>query len=434
MPRLVFTKTALLALPVPAAGRVTYTDAKTPGLELRITSGGVRTFYVRRRVRGTGRVERVTVGRFPEVSVEAARRIAAGHVAALAEGRSVVAARRSAKARSVTLREVLEDYLTAHDLKPATRREYHDTAHRHLAAWLDRAVVEITRDDVERLHRKLSVRREAVRKDAMGRRRPVAVGGPACANRTSRILRALLNFASAKYEDHEGRPLLTDNPVRRLTATKAWNRVDRRRRRIERDELPAWLAAVDEERQRNPVAADFVEMLIFTGLRRSEAARLRVADVNLRGRRFIVRDTKNRDDHELPVGPHVLALLARRVDAARAAGSEYVFPGPGRTGYLNTPHKAIQRIARASGVPFSCHDLRRTFATIAESLDIAAYSLKRLLNHRSGGDVTGAYIVFDVERLRPPMEMIERFILRTAGVAPTGGNVVDITAAGGARG
>lgn len=286
MPRLVFTKTALLALPVPAAGRVTYTDAKTPGLELRITSGGVRTFYVRRRVRGTGRVERVTVGRFPEVSVEAARRIAAGHVAALAEGRSVVAARRSAKARSVTLREVLEDYLTAHDLKPATRREYHDTAHRHLAAWLDRAVVEITRDDVERLHRKLSVRREAVRKDVMGRRRPVAVGGPACANRTSRILRALLNFASAKYEDHEGRPLLTDNPVRRLTATKAWNRVDRRRRRIERDELPAWLAAVDEERQRNPVAADFVEMLIFTGLRRSEAARLRVADVNLRGRRL----------------------------------------------------------------------------------------------------------------------------------------------------
>ncbi len=49
---------------------------------------------------------------------------------------------------------------------------------------------------------------------------------------------------------------------------------------------------------------------------------------------------------------------------------------------------------------FSLHDLRRTFITVAESLDIPAYALKRLLNHRADGDVTGGYIVMNADRLR----------------------------------
>ncbi|MEI7035895.1 integrase family protein [Fulvimonas yonginensis] len=433
MPRLNFTKSVLLGLPLPTTGRETYTDEKTPGLELRITPAGVRTFYVRRRVRGTGKLERITVGRFPEVTVEAARRAALGHVAALAEGRSVTAEHRAKRARGVTLGDVLADYLGAHDLKPSTATEYAETVERHLADWLPRPVVEITRDDVERLHRKLSKATTAVRKDAMGRKRKVSVGGPAAANRVGRILRALLNYAAAKYEDEAGRPIILDNPVRRLSALKAWNRVDRRRRRIERDELAAWLAAVDAERERAPVAADFLELCLFTGLRRNEAASLRVADVNLRGKRFTVTDTKNRDPHTLPVGPHVLALLQRRIAAARASGSEYLFASTGAAGYLNTPAKPIARITEACGVAFSTHDLRRTFASIAESLDVPGYALKRLLNHRNEGDVTAGYVVIDVERLRAPMELIESFILRTAGRAPTG-KVVEIEAGRARRG
>ena len=53
-----------------------------------------------------------------------------------------------------------------------------------------------------------------------------------------------------------------------------------------------------------------------------------------------------------------------------------------------------------SGVSFSAHDLRRTFITIAESLDISVYALKRLLNHKMTNDVTAGYIITDVERLR----------------------------------
>lgn len=52
------------------------------------------------------------------------------------------------------------------------------------------------------------------------------------------------------------------------------------------------------------------------------------------------------------------------------------------------------------------HDLRRTFITTAERLDIAAYALKRLVNHKSGNDVKSGYVVMDTEWLREPMERI----------------------------
>lgn len=69
-----------------------------------------------------------------------------------------------------------------------------------------------------------------------------------------------------------------------------------------------------------------------------------------------------------------------------------------------------------SGVVFTLHDLRRTFATVAEGLDIAGYTLKRLLNHTIHGDVTAGYIVTDVERLRGPMERISRFLSAALGM------------------
>jgi integrase len=58
------------------------------------------------------------------------------------------------------------------------------------------------------------------------------------------------------------------------------------------------------------------------------------------------------------------------------------------------------------------HDLRRTFAIIAEGLDLSAYALKRLLNHKMNNDVTAGYIMKGVERLRKPMQQVTNFLLK----------------------
>ncbi len=65
---------------------------------------------------------------------------------------------------------------------------------------------------------------------------------------------------------------------------------------------------------------------------------------------------------------------------------------------------------------FCANDLRRTFTTIAERLDISSYAVKRLINHKQKGDVTAGYIIHDVERLRAPMQAITDYILKAAGV------------------
>ncbi len=76
------------------------------------------------------------------------------------------------------------------------------------------------------------------------------------------------------------------------------------------------------------------------------------------------------------------------------------------------PRKAMLKVAELAGVTFTVHDLRRTFATTAESLDLPAYALKRLLNHKMTHDVTAGYIMHDVERLRKPMQRISDYLNR----------------------
>lgn len=110
----------------------------------------------------------------------------------------------------------------------------------------------------------------------------------------------------------------------------------------------------------------------------------------------------------LPLTDFVFDLQSRKA----ATDSEYVFAGDGKAGYLIEPRRQVQKVIQLSGVSFTLHDLRRTFITIAESIDISAYALKRPVNHKMTNDVTAGYIISDVERLRKPMQQISSQLLR----------------------
>jgi integrase len=79
----------------------------------------------------------------------------------------------------------------------------------------------------------------------------------------------------------------------------------------------------------------------------------------------------------------------------------------------------MTKVIKESGISFTIHDLRRTFLTVAESLDISAYAVKRLANHKMSNDITAGYIVADVERLRQPMQKITDYLLKCAGYKPS---------------
>jgi integrase len=208
--------------------------------------------------------------------------------------------------------------------------------------------------------------------------------------------------------------LIGENPVGILSETRQWVRLSRRRTALRAHDLEAWFKAVLALDDEAAIAKAYLQFLLLHGLRRGEAARLRWKDVDLKGETFTLVDPKNHVDHELPLSDYTTALLE-----ALPRDGEFVFPGPGKLGHLIDPGRQVERVVKASGVAFVLHDLRRTFATIAESLDISAYAVKRLLNHKMASDVTAGYIVSDVERLRAPTQRVTDFILKAAGIRPT---------------
>lgn len=195
--------------------------------------------------------------------------------------------------------------------------------------------------------------------------------------------------------------------MKRLSQARAWYRVERRQTFIKSHELAVWSQGVMD--LQNETLRDYLLLILFTGLRRQEAAQLQWSQVDLKAKTLTISNTKNRESHSLPLSDFLHNLLAQR---KQVSGSDYAFPGPGKGGHIIEPRKQMAKVIETTGIHFTVHYLRRTFITIAESIDIPAYALKRLLNHKMSGDVTAGYIILDVERLRKPMQMIADFILQ----------------------
>ena len=113
---------------------------------------------------------------------------------------------------------------------------------------------------------------------------------------------------------------------------------------------------------------------------------------------------------DLPMSDYIYDLLDKRRDDEAGADSKYVFFAYSRSGHIEEPRAALDAVAEATDIKVTCHDLRRTFITLADSCDIPFYALKGLINHSMGTDVTAGYIVAGPDRLRGPMQKVtDRF-------------------------
>jgi len=393
------TKLHVERLPIPSKGQRFLRDIELKGFAVRVTAGGSKSFCFEKRI--NGRSVRRTIGPYPDLSVERARRQAHIWLGLVAEGKNPFKEDDDRARTRLTVNFVFADYIKARKtLKPQTVIDYQQLIDRAFRDWRNRSLSEITKAMVQQRHRWLGHR-----------------NGPHYANNALRLLRALYNFAGAAYDDAEGNPLVPVNPVLVLTLTRAWYPKKPRRTVITRAQLPAWYKAVLALRDqlKNPkkpengldtdaaLVSDYLLLVLFTGLRRNEAASLRFDRIDFVDRTLTIPDTKNGEPLTLPLSDYLLTVLERRANETTGA---FVFPGPGKHGHLIEPKRHVKRVIKESGVPFMLHDLRRTFITVAESLDLSHYAIKRLVNHKISGDVTAGYVVPDVNRLREPMQRI----------------------------
>lgn len=380
------------------SGQVLYRDSELLGFGLRVGKSA-KVYFAEAKLHG--KTIRKSIARHNVVSLDEARSQAKTYLAEISRGKNPHDEEKARKAKLVTLAEVLENYIEARgNLKRSTIQDYRHTFDFYLKDWVNKPAIEISKDMVEVKFRQIS-------KTSASQ-----------ANKTMRNFRAVMNYAIMKYEDSNGDSIFRYNPVVRISQLRAWHRPVRKNTLIKHYDLAPWYKAVmnlsnDSIAPNREVVKDFLLLVLFTGLRRNEAAKLTWNRVDLKDKTIVIKDTKNHTDHTLPLTDFLYDLLTKRKEEAK---TQYVFPNETNTGYLIDPKKQIANVVKESGVSFSTHDLRRTFITIAESLDISAYSLKRLLNHKMTNDVTAGYIITDVERLRAPMQKITNYILKCIGL------------------
>lgn len=373
--------------------QVFYRDSELKGFALRVTAAGTKSFVVEKNI--GNKVRRITLGKYGALTAEQARKEAQKVIGQIATGVDPIAEKQSMKMNNLTLDQVFHDYKQARkSLKHNTLYNYERVLNVAFEGWGNKPFLSITKDRVAKHHEKLGKE-----------------SGEAYANLAMRLLRALFNFAAGQYEDAQGRSLVSENPVKRLSQTRAWYRVERRQTFIKAHELALWYAGLQQ--LQNETLRDYLLLIILTGLRRQEAATLRWEQVDLKAKTLTVLDTKNHESHTLPLSNYLYELLLSR---SQGRMNEFVFPGTGAAGHIIEPRKQMTHVTKSSGIHFTVHDLRRTFIAIAEGLDISAYALKRLMNHKMREDITAGYIVTDVERLRKPMQQITNYMLKCMGV------------------
>src|SRR5205809_1144280 len=100
------TKTFVDKVPIPAKlkeGRTEqkrYYDDKLKGFGLRVTSGGTRAFFVEKLVNGA--LKRITIGHYPEITTEQARKEAQVLLGKMVVGIDPVAEKKAQRVKSVT--------------------------------------------------------------------------------------------------------------------------------------------------------------------------------------------------------------------------------------------------------------------------------------------------------------------------------------------
>ncbi len=398
-----FTASAIQELPLPGAGqRTTYRDTTTVGLELRVTASGAKSFSVRQRVR-RGAVERVTIGPFGKdkgLTVEQARAAAKEILGVHSRGQHFAKQRAIKQAANRTFGEALLNYVNDHSarskpLKERTRSDYLEMIRpagqtgrgMHAAGRLwtiaDRKLATLTSADLKNLHRRLALR------------------GPTFAAYAMRVTRAVFNYEGIKLED---------DPFARTTAKR--DRIvlpvaNKRKRIVPSDRVHSWWTAAASTE-----TGDAFQLMLLTGMRHVELKQLLRCQVDLSNRSLKLVDTKNRTDHVIYLSEQAFKVIEDRV--GNQEPDEPFWPGAG------DPRKSLKKIVAESGVEFSAHDCRRTFATIAGGI-LPGYVVKHLLNHKNANDVTGDYIYLEEGVLRAAWQAVaDKLVGRDESTAMNG--------------
>ncbi|MGB8852872.1 MAG: site-specific integrase [Pirellulales bacterium] len=373
------TKRTIDAIPSPPGDeRVVIHDTDVKGFSIRI-SRGARVFYLYRWV--GGRPQRIRLGGYPELTPEAARKLAEKSNGEVAQGKDLAAERRRRRQPNrtdPTLGELLTHTLEQH-WKPNARTWKAQKALFDVytpSAWTNRRASTISKIDVLERHRRIGKE-----------------NGPYVANRWRGVLHRLFEVAVEDF-DFTGA-----NPVRKVKPFPEHER----ERFVTPEELPRLFDAIDAAEDVR--IADFLRLALLTGARRGALLRMRFSDVDLARAVWTIpaADSKNGSPVHLPLVADAVEVIRARLIAA--GGREWVFPGRHGKGHLTDIRKPFAKVLTAAGLPdVHLHDLRRTFGSWQAANGSSELLIGKSLGHRN----TRSTAVYARLTLEPVRQSVER--------------------------
>ncbi|WP_454885920.1 tyrosine-type recombinase/integrase [Sphingomonas oryzagri] len=367
---------------IPSDGRAGFVDAVCPGLHLRVTVKGTRTFSVL--VRPSGKARRITIGTYPRVTLSEARDTALETLRAADRG-VLGTGSRSIVREDLTLRQLVDAYVAKH-LKPNARSwkniqgyflgsKKRPSRMHHL---LSRPISEIEKRQIVDLI------------DGV-----MAEGKPQAAVNLLRYIKMLFNWAA-------DRDIVPANPFERIRPPA---RTQERDRILDDAEIAAvWYGSF----QLMEPYGQMYRMFLLTGQRRSEVATMRWNEID--GQTWTIPRAKVKKDraHAVPLTATALETLA---SLPRYGADAFVFTtSGGETASSNFAKvkREIDRLSCTSG--WTIHDIRRTVRSKFAELRVPREVARKVMNHESDGKIDRIYNRH--EYLAEKREALERWETR----------------------
>lgn len=342
------------------------------GLTFTLSKGGTASWILRYRFGGKQR--EVTIGNYPDISLAAARKLAAAKRVEVDKGADVAARKRLEKierAQANSFRELAEDYMAL--AAPSLSSRYRNETRRYL--------------DKDILPRIGSIPAKGVVPA------DIVVLVERIAERSKTSARAAFTMVSAVFDHGVSKRLVTENPCSflKVSAIIGKERETRARVSLSDDQLRAFLAALPSLGRENELA---LKIILATAVRKGElslakwdhvdieAGLWRIPPENQKGK----RGSKERKEFAIPLPPLVAGWFKEL--RPLAGGSPMVTPARHRTGAETINHSTFNRAL--SKLPdelprITPHDLRSTARSHLAALGVDIIVAERCLNHSLGG-------------------------------------------------
>jgi len=353
--------------PAPSGQRDVYYDAIVPGLALRVTDAGHKSFVlVARFPIHPKNMTRRAIGNYGAISLDTARERARLWLQWIERGIDPVVenARQAAAAQHKqvnTFAAVATDFLDRHGRTLKKQGEARRIIEREFVRrWGARPAADITPQDV-------SIAIRAI----------VSRGAPYQAHNAFGYLRRLYSWAIGTQEYG-----LTSSPVERLSPKDLIGRREPRERTLTDAELRSvWQAADQMGYPYGPV----FRLLILTGQREREVADMSWSEIDVRDRLWTIPASRMKGGaaHEVPLSPATMSLLDT---LPRFTAGDFVFTTTAGAKPINGFSKAKVRIDRLSGVTgWKIHDLRRSMRTHLSALPVQDMVRELVIAHAKPG-------------------------------------------------